>query len=36
MMWFVCEFPEFHAAFYHAQKLAEHYSTDHDLSVGMD
>jgi len=33
---FVCKFPECHTAFYHARKLADHYSTEHDLSVGMD
>ena len=32
---FVCKFPECHHTFYHARKLADHYSTEHNLSVGM-
>ena len=31
----VCKFPECHITFYHARKLADHYSTVHDLSVGV-
>ena len=33
---FACHFSDCHVKFYHARKLADHYSTEHDLRIGID